>query len=125
MWPPECACEHSSFAGRNQAIMAGMRPDFLIQKRVAMDNKYAESSVYCQKMVRISQSTAWFESKTKYDFVDTEKRNDAFIKKELEAANAEIKKRRRQRLQLLYEHEARAYEDELNQLGLAIQRQHF
>ena len=102
-----------------------MKPDFLIQKRVAIDNKYAESEAYNRKLNSIAQNTEWFEGKTKFEFTDGEKRSQAFIKQEMEAANAELKARRHTRLKLLYENEARAYEHELNQLGLAIQRQHF
>mmetsp|Transcript_72743 Transcript_72743/g.115127 ORF Transcript_72743/g.115127 Transcript_72743/m.115127 type:complete len:107 (+) Transcript_72743:78-398(+) len=106
-------------------MAAKMKPDFLIQKRVAEDNRYAASAAYANKLDRIKQNTAWFESKTKYAFADGEKRSEAFIKQEMECANAELKTRRKTRLKLLYESEARAYEEELGRLGLAIQRMHF
>eukprot|EP00403_Amphidinium_massartii_P016855 CAMPEP_0178428118 /NCGR_PEP_ID=MMETSP0689_2-20121128/30105_1 /TAXON_ID=160604 /ORGANISM="Amphidinium massartii, Strain CS-259" /LENGTH=107 /DNA_ID=CAMNT_0020049865 /DNA_START=141 /DNA_END=464 /DNA_ORIENTATION=+ len=107
--------------------MAGikMNPDFLIQKRVAADNKYAHSAAYNQKMQMIKMGTQWFESKSKYEFADGEKRSKAFIQQEMDCANKELKIRRQKRLKMLYEHEARAYEDELASMGLAIQRRHY
>merc|ERR1719502_1979190 len=102
-----------------------MRPDFLIQKRVAQDNHYAACGAYANKMKSISQNSSWFEQKTKYDFNDGEKRSEAFIKQEMDCANAELKTRRQTRLKLLYENEARAYEQELGELGLAIQRMNY
>mmetsp|Transcript_114941 Transcript_114941/g.324854 ORF Transcript_114941/g.324854 Transcript_114941/m.324854 type:complete len:107 (+) Transcript_114941:124-444(+) len=101
-----------------------MRPDFLIQKRIAQDNQYAAATNYANQLYSVSQNTEWFESKTKYEFKDGEKRSQAFIKQEMECASAELKVRRRTRLKLLYENEARAFEDELGQMGLAIQRLH-
>mmetsp|Transcript_91958 Transcript_91958/g.159552 ORF Transcript_91958/g.159552 Transcript_91958/m.159552 type:complete len:107 (-) Transcript_91958:67-387(-) len=106
-------------------MAAKMKPDFLIQKRVAQDNQFAANAAYSNKMKSIEQNTNWFESKTKYAFADSEKRSEAFIKQEMECANAELKTRRRTRLKLLYESEARAYEEELGRMGLAIQRQHY
>merc|ERR1712098_413593 len=109
-----------------KGAMAGkvtMRPDFLIKQRIAQDNSYAAASAYNRKMEAIKQNTGWFESKIKYEFADGEKRSQAFVRQEMQCANNELKLRRRVRLQLLYENEARAYEEELSSLGLAIQRQ--
>mmetsp|Transcript_51163 Transcript_51163/g.119921 ORF Transcript_51163/g.119921 Transcript_51163/m.119921 type:complete len:108 (+) Transcript_51163:74-397(+) len=107
--------------------MAGikMNPDFLIQKRVASDNKLAHAAAYNQKMQTIKMKTQWFESKIKYEFADSEKRSKAFIQQEMDCANKELKIRRQKRLKMLYEYEARAYEEELASLGLAIQRHHY
>eukprot|EP00448_Togula_jolla_P012790 CAMPEP_0170620502 /NCGR_PEP_ID=MMETSP0224-20130122/28092_1 /TAXON_ID=285029 /ORGANISM="Togula jolla, Strain CCCM 725" /LENGTH=107 /DNA_ID=CAMNT_0010946679 /DNA_START=83 /DNA_END=406 /DNA_ORIENTATION=- len=101
-----------------------MRPDFLIQKRVANDNRLAASCAYEHKMKGIAQSTQWYEARNKYAFSDGERRSHAFVKQEMDCANAELKLRRRTRLRMLYENETRAYEDELAQLGLAVQREH-
>lgn len=106
-------------------MAAKMKPDFLIQKRVAQDNALAQCAAYSQQMSRVAQNTGWFESKVKYSFNDGEKRSQAFIKQEMDCANSELKTRRKTRLKLLYENEARAYEDELGRLGLAIQRMNF
>ena len=99
-----------------------MRPDFLIQKRIQQDNQYAVAADYASKMAAISQVTHWFEGKQKFDFAETEKRSSEFIKQEMDACSEELKIRRRTRLRLLYETEARAYESELAALGLAVQR---
>eukprot|EP00927_Polykrikos_kofoidii_P045556 TRINITY_DN3957_c0_g1_i1.p1 TRINITY_DN3957_c0_g1~~TRINITY_DN3957_c0_g1_i1.p1 ORF type:complete len:107 (-),score=17.81 TRINITY_DN3957_c0_g1_i1:177-497(-) len=101
-----------------------MKPDFMIQKRVAQDNKFSAAANYSHQLNCVSQTTQWFESKTKYEFTDSEKRSQAFIRQEMECANTELKIRRRTRLKLLYQNEARAYEDELADLGLAVQRLH-
>lgn len=99
-----------------------MRPDFLIQKRIQQDNQYAVAADYASKMAAISQVTHWFEGKQKFDFAETEKRSSEFIKQEMDACSEELKIRRRTRLRVLYETEARAYESELAALGLAVQR---
>eukprot|EP00929_Paragymnodinium_shiwhaense_P093942 TRINITY_DN5427_c0_g1_i1.p2 TRINITY_DN5427_c0_g1~~TRINITY_DN5427_c0_g1_i1.p2 ORF type:complete len:107 (+),score=29.56 TRINITY_DN5427_c0_g1_i1:127-447(+) len=101
-----------------------MRPDWLIQRSIAQDNKYAAANAYASDMKKVSQSTEWFESKVKYDFKDGEKRSAAFIAQEMECANVELKSRRRARLKALYENETRVFEDELADLGLAVQRLH-
>lgn len=101
-----------------------LRPDFLIQKRIHEDNKNARAAEYAQKLRSISQNTQWFESKTKYEFTDGEKRSQAYIKQEMQCANLELKTRRSTRLRMLYENEARAYEEELAAMGLAVQRAH-
>lgn len=100
-----------------------MRPDFLIQKRIQQDNQYAVAADYASKMAAISQVTHWFEGKQKFDFAETAKRSSEFIKQEMDACSEELKIRRRTRLRVLYENEARAYEAELAALGLAVQRQ--
>jgi len=105
-------------------MAAKMKPDFLIQKRVALDNKFSASAAYAQQLKSVAQNTEWFESKTKYEFADNEKRSEAFIKQEMSCASQELKKRRHARLKQLYEHEARNFEDELRGIGLAVQRQH-
>eukprot|EP00931_Biecheleriopsis_adriatica_P083261 TRINITY_DN56837_c0_g1_i1.p1 TRINITY_DN56837_c0_g1~~TRINITY_DN56837_c0_g1_i1.p1 ORF type:complete len:108 (+),score=33.89 TRINITY_DN56837_c0_g1_i1:136-459(+) len=104
---------------------AKMRPDFLIQKGIAKDNQYAAAADYASKMSKISQVSGWFEGKQKYDFAEDAKRNAEFIKQEMESCNEELKIRRRTRLRVLYETEARAYEAELASLGLAVQRSHY
>ncbi|CAE7870703.1 fabH [Symbiodinium microadriaticum] len=98
------------------------RPDFLIQKRIQKDNKFAVAEDYASKMAAISQVTHWFEGKQKFDFAETEKRSSEFIKQEMNSCNEELKIRRRTRLRNLYEAEAKAYEAELASLGLAVQR---
>lgn len=103
-------------------MAAKIKPDFLIQRRVAEENRRADSDTYHQKMQSISVNTNWFESKTKFEFSDGEKRSKAFMQQEMGCANSELKLRRHTRLKLLYENEIRAYEEELAQRGLAIQR---
>ncbi|CAD7931831.1 unnamed protein product [Amoebophrya sp. A120] len=98
-------------------------PDFVIQRRVKENTKYAEASEYCSKMVKIAGETGWFEQKVKFDFEDNQKRETEAINEELEQANIELKKRRRNRMKLLYENEARTWEAELRELGLAVIRQ--
>eukprot|EP00933_Yihiella_yeosuensis_P080081 TRINITY_DN9348_c3_g1_i1.p2 TRINITY_DN9348_c3_g1~~TRINITY_DN9348_c3_g1_i1.p2 ORF type:complete len:108 (+),score=31.07 TRINITY_DN9348_c3_g1_i1:82-405(+) len=104
---------------------AKMRPDFLIQKRIAQDNQYAAAAAYAKEMSSIAQVTGWFEGKQKYDFSETEKRSESFIKQEMDDCGKELQIRRRSRLRMLYEQEAAMYEQELAQLGLAVQRQHY
>ena len=104
--------------------MAKVAPDYLIKKRVEVDNKYAIAEHHAIDVARVQVATSWFEGKLKYDFNEAAKRNDGFIKEEIEAANLELKTRRRERLKNLYYAEARMYEDELRSMGLAVQRLH-
>ncbi|KAF4662447.1 hypothetical protein FOL47_006237 [Perkinsus chesapeaki] len=99
-------------------------PDALIQRRVKIDEKHAELESYAKDLKKATITTSWFENKSKYDFTDNEKRNDTFIAEELRCANLELLLRRRHRIKLLYENEARKYEEELRAQGLAIQRDH-
>jgi hypothetical protein len=106
--------------------MAGVKPppDYLIRKRVEVDNKYAIAENHAKDVAKVQVSTEWFEGKIKYDFNEAAKRNDGFIKDEIESANVELKKRRNDRLKHLYLAEARMYEEELRSMGLAVQRLH-
>mmetsp|Transcript_14430 Transcript_14430/g.29273 ORF Transcript_14430/g.29273 Transcript_14430/m.29273 type:complete len:107 (-) Transcript_14430:123-443(-) len=106
-------------------MTAKWSPDYLIQKRIAQDNAYAAASAYSAKMSAVSSTTSWHEGKQKYDFFEGQKRTSAFIKEEMRSCNEELKIRRRQRLRMLYDAEAKQYEEELAQLGLAVQRQHY
>mmetsp|Transcript_12635 Transcript_12635/g.36345 ORF Transcript_12635/g.36345 Transcript_12635/m.36345 type:complete len:105 (-) Transcript_12635:50-364(-) len=101
------------------------RPDFLIQKRIAQDNRYVAAADYAKKMDRIAQVSGWFEGKQKFDFHEGEKRSKTFIQNEMECCAEELKIRRRTRLRQLYEAEARQWEEELAAHGLAVQRQHY
>mmetsp|Transcript_8261 Transcript_8261/g.16871 ORF Transcript_8261/g.16871 Transcript_8261/m.16871 type:complete len:107 (+) Transcript_8261:94-414(+) len=102
-----------------------LRPDFLIQKRIEKDNQYAAAADYAKTMQRISQNSSWFEGKQKYDFAEGEKRDKSFIQNEMDCCYEELKIRRRTRLRQLYEAEAKAWEQELAENGLAVQRQHY
>lgn len=102
-----------------------MGPDFLIKRRVKINEKYAESDAYARKLTLINGTTGWFEGKMKYDFQDDAKRNDVAIKQEIKEANLELKRTRHHRLSLLYENEARTWEAELRERGLAVVRQHY
>merc|ERR1711881_771449 len=93
--------------------MANVPPDYVIQKRVAVDTKYAFAEAAAKDLAKVQCATEWFESKIKYDFHEAAKRNDGFIKEEIEAANIELKKRRNERLKNLYYAEARMFEAEL------------
>ncbi|CAD7943723.1 unnamed protein product [Amoebophrya sp. A25] len=97
-------------------------PDFVIRRAVKIKNKYGEADAYSKELVKTAGATKWFESKVKYDFEDNMKREDAAINAELEIANKELKRRRKHRMKLLYENEARTYEAELRELGLAVIR---
>ena len=50
-------------------------PDFLIQRRVKINEKYAEADVYKKQLGFLEGATGWFEGKIKYDFADDAKRN--------------------------------------------------
>jgi hypothetical protein len=99
-------------------------PDYLIRKRVEEDNKYAIAETFARDVAKVQVATEWFEGKIKYDFNEGAKRNDGFIKDEIDMANVELKKRRTERLKHLYLAEARMYEEELRSMGLAVQRIH-
>jgi hypothetical protein len=99
-------------------------PDYLIRKRVEVDNKYAIAESHARDSLKVQVSTDWFEGKLKYDFNEAAKRNDGFIKDEIASANLELKKRRSERLKHLYLAEARMFEEELRSMGLAVQRLH-
>merc|ERR1712224_1127309 len=62
-----------------------MKPDFLIQKRVALDNQYASAAAYARERRLIGLNTGWFESKTKGD-PSAEKRMGTVIKEEMDCA---------------------------------------
>jgi len=87
--------------------------------------EYAKAEAYSRDLFKTQINTSWFEGKIKYEFNETAKRNDAFIKGEVQEANTELKKRRHERLRQLYHAEAKMYEEELQQLGLAVQRLHY
>ncbi|CAE8649747.1 unnamed protein product [Polarella glacialis] len=100
-----------------------LAPDFIIQKTIQKDNQYAAAADYKKQMDLIGGVTAWFEGKQKYDFNEVEKRNQSFIQQEMHSCMEELKIRRRTRLRQLYDQEARGWESELAQVGLAVQRQ--
>ena len=52
-----------------------LAPDFLIQRRVKINAKFDEADAYKKKMGLVGGQTSWFESKVKYDFADSAKRN--------------------------------------------------
>mmetsp|Transcript_58388 Transcript_58388/g.131543 ORF Transcript_58388/g.131543 Transcript_58388/m.131543 type:complete len:107 (+) Transcript_58388:92-412(+) len=106
-------------------MAARTRPDALIMQRVAKDNQFAAASSYASTMQSIASVTSWHEGKQKFDYAEGEKRTSAFIKEEMRNCNEELKIRRRQRLRLLYDAEAKQYEEELAQMGLAVQRQYY
>lgn len=98
-------------------------PDYLLKRRIKIDEKYAEADGYKKKMGMLAGTTGWFESKIKYDFQDGEKRQRDEIKMEIEEANIEIKRVRKHRLTKLYEKEAREFEEELRHMGLSVIRE--
>jgi len=104
---------------------ARTRPDFLIQRRVKEDNKRADATAYASKMADVARTTSWHEGKQKFDYAEHQKQTASFIQEELFNCKEELKIRRRQRLRMLYDAEAKQYEEELAQLGLAVQRQHY
>lgn len=67
-----------------------MRSDWLIQRSIIQDNKYAAANAYASDLKKTSQNTAWFESKVKYDFKDGEKRSATSIAQELPAPLKEL-----------------------------------
>jgi hypothetical protein len=97
-----------------------MKPDYLIQSRINLDNKYKVSNDYDLKMKSLGVSADWFESQQKYEVKKIKKINDKKVMKELLLTNQEIKLRRNQRLLELYSIESDMLESELALIGLAI-----
>lgn len=97
----------------------------MIQRRVKINKKYAECDAYAKELTLTAGTTGWFEGKMKFDFQDDAKRSEKAVQQEIVQANLELKKTRNHRLGLLYENEARTYEAELREMGLAVIRQHY
>jgi hypothetical protein len=71
-------------------------------------------------MATIGRITEWHESHQKFHISNLNKQNEARIQSELVEANQELKIRRRQRLKELYQKELALFEQQLNDMGLAI-----
>ncbi|CEM39211.1 unnamed protein product [Vitrella brassicaformis CCMP3155] len=100
------------------------RPDFTLVRRAAANEKQRDAEQYAQRLVKQNQTTKWFEAGVTNARRINRKRESKFEQEELRMANQELTLRRQTRLRQLYESEAQMYEAELEQRGLAIQREY-
>eukprot|EP00397_Hematodinium_sp_SG-2012_P047013 GEMP01053310.1.p1 GENE.GEMP01053310.1~~GEMP01053310.1.p1 ORF type:complete len:104 (+),score=26.84 GEMP01053310.1:130-441(+) len=98
-----------------------LAPDVMIQRSIKKEESLAAATAHRDKLNRIAVNSDWFESKVKYDFTDGKKRDDKYMKVEISCANMELMKRRRARLQQLYDNDRLGHEKEFHLAGLAFQ----
>ena len=75
-------------------------------------------------MSAIGRTTEWHETQKKYEVQKANKASELSIQNELKEANMELKILRKARLTELYQNEMERYEKELNDMGLAIVKDH-
>lgn len=98
------------------------QPDWCIQNRIKQDIKYADAEAYTRKMQDIAKTSTWHERQQKFEVARNNIWAEKHAENELKVANFELKERRKFRLRVLLEEEAKTYEQELARKGLAIYR---
>jgi len=93
-----------------------------VKKFIAEADRLRQAEKYDKSLATIGRIAEWHEGKQKGDFGLGEKRSESFIRDEMDCCRTELKERRRARLRVLYETEARQHELELAQKGLSVQR---
>lgn len=91
-----------------------------IQRSIKQGEKYAVAESYSKKLEGISRITNWHETKAKYDQANSNKYAKKMIDQEMKYALKEIKTVRNVKLKQLYEAEAKQWEAQLSERGLAI-----
>eukprot|EP01016_Furgasonia_blochmanni_P038839 TRINITY_DN4742_c0_g2_i2.p2 TRINITY_DN4742_c0_g2~~TRINITY_DN4742_c0_g2_i2.p2 ORF type:complete len:115 (+),score=15.26 TRINITY_DN4742_c0_g2_i2:168-512(+) len=83
------------------------------------------AEAYAKKMETIAMNTNWYESKSRSDKLSQVRLAEKRSQEELQFALDELKVSRSTRLKELYDQEAKLYQEELSQRGLAIRKERF
>lgn len=98
------------------------QPDWCIQNRIKQDVKYANAEAYTRNIQDIAKTSTWHERQQKFEVARSNILAGKQAENELKVANFELKERRKFRLKVLLEEEAKVFEQELARKGLAIYR---
>mmetsp|Transcript_2990 Transcript_2990/g.4627 ORF Transcript_2990/g.4627 Transcript_2990/m.4627 type:complete len:105 (+) Transcript_2990:1183-1497(+) len=94
--------------------------DWCVQQRIKQDEKLAAAEVYAKKMQDIGKTSVWHERQQKFQVARNNIHAEKQMKAEVEIANRELRDRRKERLRRLLQEEARQYQNELRERGLAL-----